>query len=72
MQDVLPLEAEPRETKPNSLQKFVISGLSFLCWASPFIGLSIFFPMGVLVLYPQNTKIRVAAFHISYGFIWNV
>ncbi len=62
MQDVLPLEAEPRETKPNSLQKFVISGLSFLCWASPFIGLSIFLPMGVLVLYPQNTKIRVAAF----------
>lgn len=62
MQEVLPLEADPRATKSNSLQKLVISSISFLCWASPFIGLSIFFPMGVLVLYPNNTKVRINAF----------
>jgi uncharacterized membrane protein len=62
MQDVLPLEAEPGENKLNSLQKFVISGLSFLCWVSPMIGLDIFFPLGVLVLYQQNQKLRIAAF----------
>lgn len=62
MQDVLPLEAEPRENKLNSLQKLVISGLSSLCWISPFIGLGIFFPMGVLLLYQQNQKLRIAAF----------
>ncbi len=62
MQDVLPLEANPRENKINSLQKLVISGLSSLCWASPFIGLGVFFPIGVLILYQQNQKLRTAAF----------
>ncbi len=62
MQDVLPLEANPGENKINSLQKLVISGLSFLCWASPMIGLGVFFPLGVLVLYQQNQKLRIAAF----------
>ncbi len=62
MQDVLPLEADPGENKINSLQKLVISGLSFLCWASPMIGLDVFFPLGVLILYQQNQKLRIAAF----------
>ena len=62
MQDVLPLEVSPGENKKNSIQKLVIAGLSFLCWVSPMLGLGVFFPLGVLVLYQQNQKLRIAAF----------
>ena len=62
MQDVLPLESETGENPKTPLQNLVVWGLSFLCWASPFIGLSIFFPLGVLFLYPKNRKLRIAAF----------
>ncbi|HMV41343.1 MAG TPA: energy transducer TonB [Leptospiraceae bacterium] len=63
MQDVIVYEQEPVEEKKRSfLNGFVFSCLSFLCWASPFLELGIFFPIGVLVLYSHNTKLRVAAF----------
>ncbi len=36
--------------------------LNFLVWASPFLGLGIFFPIGVLILFLHNKKLREAAF----------
>lgn len=62
MQDVLTLEADPRETKKDPISNLTTWGISFLCWASPIIGLSIFFPIGVIILYPTNRKLRTAAF----------
>jgi len=37
-------------------------GVSLLCWISPFVGLGIFFPIGALILYKKNLKIKISAF----------
>lgn len=63
MQDVISYEEQPVfEQKKSKLSGFVFSCLSFLCWASPFLELGIFFPIGILLLYPVNRKLRAAAF----------
>ncbi|MDX1960154.1 MAG: TonB C-terminal domain-containing protein [Leptospiraceae bacterium] len=53
------------ETMPveNRHSKLVTSALGFLCWSSPFFGLSIFLPIGILFLYRTNHKLRSIAFH---------
>ena len=43
-------------------QSLITSSLVFLCWSSPFLGLGIFFPLGVLTLYKNNYRVRGAAF----------
>ncbi|MCE9499573.1 MAG: hypothetical protein K8R21_03595, partial [Leptospira sp.] len=52
------------QSATKSYKKLIESGISFLCWISPFFGLGIFFPIGVLTLYTRNVRIRVSAFNI--------
>ncbi|MBE7410584.1 MAG: energy transducer TonB [Leptospiraceae bacterium] len=46
----------------RSTNRGIELGASLLCWVSPFVGLGVFFPMGALILYPKNRKIKISAF----------
>ena len=54
----------PSESKVNKNWNIVTRGVGFLLWGSPFLGLGVFFPLGVLVLYRLNHTIRAIAFQI--------
>ncbi|KAK2620195.1 TonB C-terminal domain-containing protein [Leptospira interrogans] len=43
-------------------KKLVIFGVNFLSWSSPFLGLGIFFPLGVLFAFPKGREVRSSAF----------
>ncbi|TGL64124.1 energy transducer TonB [Leptospira sarikeiensis] len=46
-------------------EKLVFRGINFLSWASPLsmIGFGIFFPLGVIFLFPKEDRVRRPAFH---------
>lgn len=51
-----------RQIPKSKFDRIVTYWLSFLCFASPFIGLGVFFPIGVLFLYRSNHTLRASAF----------
>jgi hypothetical protein len=58
MEESIPSISEPKTKIESLLERSLI----FLSWFSPFIGLGIFFPIGVLLLYNHKRRIREAAF----------
>ncbi|ABJ76714.1 energy transducer TonB family protein [Leptospira borgpetersenii] len=51
-----------RPRRPCLKKKLVIFGVNFLSWSSPFLGLGIFFPLGVLFAFPKGREVRSSAF----------
>jgi TonB family protein len=50
------------QKQERKYERIISSAISFLCWSSPFFGLGVFFPIGVLILYRINHNLRANAF----------
>ncbi|EMO28084.1 hypothetical protein LEP1GSC170_3857, partial [Leptospira interrogans serovar Bataviae str. HAI135] len=56
------VDRDPSLRRSCLKKKLVIFGINFLSWSSPFLGLGIFFPLGVLFAFPKGKEVRSSAF----------
>ncbi|MEM7179324.1 MAG: energy transducer TonB [Spirochaetota bacterium] len=52
----------PPRTDLSSQNRWIRQAIIFLCWLSPFVELGVFFPVGVLLIYRKQHRLRSAAF----------